>query len=104
MQEARRILTARDIMATNLVTFRADQPIHDAIKALLKHGISGAPVFVDKWLYGIVREAPTSFKERLYATPVHRLFEDRDFVEALAVETQTPIDLGAPNYHRLRYH
>ena len=37
MQEARRILTARDIMATRLITFRPEQPIHDAINLLLKH-------------------------------------------------------------------
>ena len=47
MQESRRILTARDIMATSLVTFRAEQPIFDAIALLLRHGISGAPVVDD---------------------------------------------------------
>ena len=57
MKEARRILTARDIMAKSLITFRADQPINDAIKALLKHGISGAPVVDDdKHLIGILSE------------------------------------------------
>ncbi|MBW2267315.1 MAG: CBS domain-containing protein [Deltaproteobacteria bacterium] len=57
MQEARRILTARDIMATSLVTFRADQLIYDAIKLLLKHGISGAPVVDDdRRLIGILSE------------------------------------------------
>ena len=57
MKEARRILTARDIMAKSLITFRADQSIDDAIKALLKHGISGAPVVDDdKRLIGILSE------------------------------------------------
>ena len=57
MQEARRVLTARDIMATSLITFRANQPIHEAIKILLKHGISGAPVVDDdKRLIGILSE------------------------------------------------
>ena len=57
MEEARRILTARDIMAKRLITFRADQPINDAIKVLLKHGISGAPVVDDdKRLIGIISE------------------------------------------------
>jgi hypothetical protein len=46
-------------------------------------GISGAPVFIGKWLYGIIRQAPTSFQERLYATPTHLLFEQRDFIKAL---------------------
>ena len=57
MQEARRIPTARDIMAKNLITFRADQPIADAIKTLLKHSISGAPVLDDEQhLIGILSE------------------------------------------------
>lgn len=57
MQEARRVLTARDIMTTKLITFRTDQPIYEAIKALLKHGISGAPVVDDeKRLIGILSE------------------------------------------------
>jgi CBS domain-containing protein len=57
LQEARRILTARDIMAKRLITFRADQPIDEAIKTLLKHGISGAPVVDDEHhLIGILSE------------------------------------------------
>jgi CBS-domain-containing membrane protein len=57
MQEARRILTARDIMAKRLITFRADQSIDDAIKTLLKHSISGAPVVDDdQKLIGILSE------------------------------------------------
>ena len=57
MKEARRILTARDIMAKSLITFRAGQSIDDAIKALLKHSISGAPVVDDdKHLIGILSE------------------------------------------------
>ncbi len=57
MQEARRILTARDIMATSLVTFRPEPPIFDAIELLLKHGISGAPVVDDSQrLIGILSE------------------------------------------------
>jgi CBS domain-containing protein len=44
-------------MATSLITFRADQPIHDAIKLLLKHSISGAPVVGErKQLIGILSE------------------------------------------------
>ena len=36
--------TARDYMATRLITFTPDLDIHEAIGALLKHKISGAPV------------------------------------------------------------
>ncbi|MBX3439181.1 MAG: CBS domain-containing protein [Planctomycetaceae bacterium] len=36
--------TARDIMATNLVTLTPDTDVFDAIDRLLKHKISGAPV------------------------------------------------------------
>lgn len=37
-------MTARDIMATNLVTLTPDMDVFDAIDRLLKHKISGAPV------------------------------------------------------------
>jgi CBS domain-containing protein len=44
-------------MATRLITLRPEQPIHDAINLLLKHGISGAPVVDDtKQLIGILSE------------------------------------------------
>ena len=44
MRAPHRILTARDLMTTNLLTFRADQTIVSAMQALLKYGVSGAPV------------------------------------------------------------
>lgn len=57
MQEPRRVLTARDIMTSRLVTFSPDQPIEKAIRLLLKHGISGAPVLdEDGGLIGILSE------------------------------------------------
>lgn len=37
----------RDHMTTDLVTFRPEQRIHDAIARLLERGISGAPVVDD---------------------------------------------------------
>ncbi len=37
-------LTVKDYMEANLVTFKPDQEILDAIKLMLEHGISGAPV------------------------------------------------------------
>ena len=44
MTDAHRILTARDIMATSLITLRPDMSIFSAIRVLVGHGISGAPV------------------------------------------------------------
>jgi CBS domain-containing protein len=36
--------TARDYMSAKVITFTPDMDIHRAVKLLLKHGISGAPV------------------------------------------------------------
>ena len=44
MREPNRILTARDLMATNLLSFRPDQTILEVIGLLLKQEISGGPV------------------------------------------------------------
>lgn len=44
MNEPSRILTARDIMATSLVTVSQDAGIFEAIRLLLAKRISGAPV------------------------------------------------------------
>ncbi len=38
------IPTARDMMTTKLVTFRPQMPVTEAIRLLLRHSISGAPV------------------------------------------------------------
>lgn len=50
-------LLVRDIMTKNIICFREDQTIHDVMKALIKHRISGGPV-VDKnlALIGIISE------------------------------------------------
>lgn len=57
MREPHRILTARDLMTTSLVTFDPDDTVLDAISRLTKNGISGGPV-VDKagTLVGILSE------------------------------------------------
>jgi CBS domain-containing protein len=44
MREPNPILTARDLMTTSLLTFRPEQPILEAIEALIKRRVSGAPV------------------------------------------------------------
>jgi CBS domain-containing protein len=46
-----------DYMATNLITFRPGQNMHEVIETLLKHNISGAPVVNDAYeLVGIISE------------------------------------------------
>ncbi len=44
MREPHPILTARDLMTTSLLTFRPEQPLLEAIAALIKWRVSGAPV------------------------------------------------------------
>lgn len=44
MREPHLILTARDLMATTLLTFNRKQTLFSAMQALLKRGFSGAPV------------------------------------------------------------
>jgi len=57
MREPHRILTARDLMATNLLTFSPQQSLVAAMELLLKHGVSGAPVVDDSGdLIGILSE------------------------------------------------
>ncbi|MAG30202.1 MAG: CBS domain-containing protein [Deltaproteobacteria bacterium] len=57
MREPNRILTARDLMATSLLTFRPEQTLLEAMAALLKHSVSGAPVVDrDGALVGVLSE------------------------------------------------
>ncbi|MHA7836900.1 MAG: CBS domain-containing protein [bacterium] len=57
MREPNPIPTARDLMATSLLTFRPDQKILEAMRLLLEHGVSGAPVVEeDGALAGILSE------------------------------------------------
>ena len=57
MREPNRILTARDLMSTSLVTFRTDQTILAAIEALTKNRVSGGPVVdEDGRLIGVLSE------------------------------------------------
>ncbi len=44
MRKLDRILTARDLMTTNLLTFHPEQPLLDAMNRLLARGVSGGPV------------------------------------------------------------
>jgi CBS domain-containing protein len=51
------MLTAKDIMTTEVITVKPDTSIKDLASILVKHGISGVPVVDDTGsLYGIVTE------------------------------------------------
>ncbi|HKX46006.1 MAG TPA: CBS domain-containing protein, partial [Planctomycetota bacterium] len=57
MLDTSRILTARDIMATALITLREEDSIFEAIRVLLAKRISGAPVVDDDGrLVGVLSE------------------------------------------------
>lgn len=50
-------ILVRDIMTKNIICFKEDQTIHDVMKALIKHRISGGPVIDDHaQLVGIISE------------------------------------------------
>ena len=57
MREPNRILTARDLMTTSLITFRPEQSILVAISRLMKNGVSGGPVVdAEGRLIGVLSE------------------------------------------------
>jgi CBS domain-containing protein len=56
-QEDFKMLEAKTVMKTNLITVKKDTPIYDAIDLLSKNGITGLPVVNDDMtLAGIVSE------------------------------------------------
>jgi CBS domain-containing protein len=55
---ATKLPCAREIMATDLVVFRPEQPIREVIRMLLKRRISGGPVVSEEGkLVGMISEA-----------------------------------------------
>ena len=57
MRENNRILTARDLMTTSLITFRPEQSLLVAISQLMRNGVSGGPVVDDQGrLVGVLSE------------------------------------------------
>lgn len=57
MREPNRIPTARELMTTRLLVFKRDQTILEAMRLLLKWGVSGAPVVSESGeLVGILSE------------------------------------------------
>jgi CBS domain-containing protein len=57
MREPNRILTARDLMTTSLITFRPEQSLLVAISQLMKNRVSGGPVLDEEGrLVGVLSE------------------------------------------------
>ncbi len=57
MREPNQILTARELMATNLLVFRPEQPILEAIEGLITRRVSGGPVVDENdQLVGVLSE------------------------------------------------
>ena len=50
------MLTAKDIMTTDLLTLSSDNTLGEAIELLTKHHVSGAPVMLENELVGIISE------------------------------------------------
>ncbi len=51
------MLKARDIMSTDVISVKKDDPIFDAVKLLMENNISGLPVVEDDMtLVGILSE------------------------------------------------
>jgi CBS domain-containing protein len=57
--------TVRDVMTTQVITFRPETPLHDVASQLIGARISGAPVVADDGtLLGVVSEADILIKEQ----------------------------------------
>ncbi len=50
------MITAAEIMSTDLITIGPDTPLHKAVTITVEHGISCLPVLADKALVGIVTD------------------------------------------------
>ncbi len=58
-------------------------------------GISGAPVFVEDYLVGIIRSVPESFDgKRLKATPAYRLLEKNEFYKIVDFPKKVSVPAG----------
>jgi len=99
-------LTARDFMATKLISLRPDEDALSAIRKLLKHRISGAPVidndgnflgiFSEKTSMRFLLDAaysqrPTSQVSAFMNTDIERLIDaDADWLKCAQVFLSTP--------------
>jgi CBS domain-containing protein len=96
MREPNRILTARDLMATNLLTFRPDQTILDAISLLLRRGVSGGPVVDEQgMLVGMLSQLDclrVLASDDFYRTPEEESARVADYMSPW--ERTIPPDLG----------
>ena len=98
-------VTAKDIMATNLVTVRPDMDVFDAIELLLKNKVSGAPVvdengqfigvFSEKDCLSLLVNAvydqhPTSKIYAFVVTQPHTVQEDTDLLTIAQIFLRHP--------------
>jgi len=57
MREPNQILTARDLMTTNLLVFSPEETLLEAVEKLIKWSVSGAPVVdEDRRMVGMLSE------------------------------------------------
>jgi CBS domain-containing protein len=63
-------LTVSEIMSKQVITIDADCAVHEAVRMMLEHGISGLPVLSGRTLVGIVTDTDLL---RALATPVAQL-------------------------------
>ena len=81
--------TARDVMQTNLVTIQINSTVGEAIRVLIEHDISGAPVVDDEGdLVGIITEL--QLLEAIY-TPEVKSHQIANFItwDVLSVTEET---------------
>ncbi|RMG01932.1 MAG: CBS domain-containing protein [Nitrospirae bacterium] len=72
-----KVLRARDLMKTDVVTLRPDTSVEEAGRVFIEKDISGAPVVSkDGTLYGIVTENDLISKEKRFHIPtIIRIFD-----------------------------
>ena len=92
MQELR-IPTARDVMTSRVVTLRSEMRVIDAMRDLIRHKISGAPVLDDDGnVVGLVSEFDCL---RVVASGLYTAFDEgRDLTEndlANAIQETVPL-------------
>jgi CBS domain-containing protein len=54
--QARRVLTVRDLMTTRVVAISPDEPVATAAAAMVRHGVGSALIMQGRFLAGILTE------------------------------------------------
>lgn len=105
MNATQYVLTARDIMATSLVTFAPDTSIFEAIRVLIRRQISGAPVVGPSgMLLGVLSEHDclrVLSSDTFYAGEQEEAGFVRDFMTAPRLTIASDLDIYAISHHFL---